>query len=230
LSFLKVHDFIYLYTEQIETIIHMKNKLLQIIIYSSLLYFFYLLLKITFQYIPFNTDVAFLRIKQQYLKVPFYKEAFFVHVYTAIFSVLAGFTQFSNYIKTKYLSFHKKLGWLYVLVVLFLAAPSGLYIGLYANGGISSRFSFVLLAILWFSFTLIALLKIFQKKYFEHKTFMIRSFALTLSAITLRAWKVIIVYFFHPRPMDVYLIIAWLAWTLNLLIAEIIIYKLKKNK
>ena len=33
---------------------------------------------------------------------------------------------------------------------------------------------------------------------------MMRSFALTFSAITLRLWKVIIVYLFHPAPMDVY--------------------------
>ena len=58
---------------------------------------------------------------------------------------------------------------------------------------------------------------------------MIRSFSLTLSAISLRAWKVVLVYLFHPKPMDVYLIIAWLGWGLNLFIAEIIIYRLKQK-
>ena len=203
---------------------------LKILIYSVLIFFFYLLLKITLQYIPFNTDVAFLRIKQQYIDVPFYIEAFFIHVYTAIFSVIAGFTQFSSFIKTKYPSVHKIVGWLYVVVVLLFATPSGLYIGIYANGGISSQISFVILAVLWFVFTLIAFIKIYKKDYFSHKIFMIRSFSLTLSAITLRAWKAVIVFFFHPKPMDVYLLIAWLGWTLNLFIAEIIIYKLKNHK
>jgi hypothetical protein len=54
---------------------------------------------------------------------------------------------------------------------------------------------------------------------------MIRSFALTLSAITLRLWKYIIVMGFQPKPMDAYQIVAWLGWVLNLVIAEIIIYK-----
>jgi hypothetical protein len=54
---------------------------------------------------------------------------------------------------------------------------------------------------------------------------MYRSFALTLSAITLRLWKYLLVGVFHPRPMDVYQVVAWLGWTLNLIVAEWIIYK-----
>ena len=59
---------------------------------------------------------------------------------------------------------------------------------------------------------------------------MIRSFALTLSAITLRLWKYLIVLAFQPRPMDVYHIVAWLGWVVNLIIAEIIIFKYIKYR
>jgi len=58
---------------------------------------------------------------------------------------------------------------------------------------------------------------------------MMRSFALTMSAITLRFWKYLIIFFLHPRPMDVYRIVAWLGWGFNLLIIEIIIYKFIKK-
>jgi hypothetical protein len=54
---------------------------------------------------------------------------------------------------------------------------------------------------------------------------MIRSFALALSAITLRAWKYVIVAALQPRPMDVYVVAAWLGWALNLAVAEWIIYR-----
>jgi len=74
-------------------------------------------------------------------------------------------------------------------------------------------------------FTILAIFSIRRKKVKDHQAWMIRSFALAMSAITLRGWKYLIVYFFHPRPMDVYMIVAWLGWVLNLLIAEIIIYK-----
>jgi hypothetical protein len=52
-----------------------------------------------------------------------------------------------------------------------------------------------------------------------------RSFALTVSAITLRMWKVIIVYLFHPNPMDVYQIIAWMGWIPNIILIEYLITK-----
>lgn len=201
--------------------------ILLLIIYS---FFSYLLLKITLQYIPYNTDVAFLRIKQDVIDIPFYKLAFFTHVYSAMFVLPAGFTQFSVFIRRSYPLVHKYTGWLYAAVVILLAGPSGLYMGIYANGGFISQVSFVLLAILWIVFTIIAVVKAIQGDYKAHREFLIRSFALTLSAITLRAWKYLLVFLFEPRPMDVYQVVAWLGWIPNLIIAELIIRKIIKLK
>lgn len=201
--------------------------ILLLIIYS---FFSYLLLKITLQYIPYNTDVAFLRIKQDVIDIPFYKLAFFTHVYTAMLVLPAGFTQFSVYIRRSYPQVHKYTGWLYAAVVILLAGPSGLYMGIYANGGFISQVSFVLLAILWIVFTIIAVVKAIQGDYKAHREFLIRSFAITLSAITLRAWKYLLVFLFEPRPMDVYQVVAWLGWIPNLIIAEMIIRKIIKLK
>ena len=52
---------------------------------------------------------------------------------------------------------------------------------------------------------------------------MYRSYALAVSAITLRLWKVFLVYFFQPNPMDIYEVIAWLGWVPNLILIEILI-------
>lgn len=185
----------------------------------------WLMVDITLQYIPINLDVAFLSIKQDYIHLPYYKIAFFIHVFSALFVLLAGFTQFSKTIRTRQYWLHKWSGWLYVGVTVLLAAPSGLIIGFYANGGWSSQLAFCLLAILWFVFTISAVFKAIKKDISAHQKWMIRSFALALSALTLRAWKYVIVLAFHPRPMDTYRIVAWLGWVLNLVIAEIIIYK-----
>lgn len=200
---------------------------LLIIIYA---FFVYLLLKISLQYIPYDTDVAFLRIKQDVINIPFYKLAFFTHVYTAVLVLPAGFTQFSVYIRRKLPQLHRYTGWVYAAVVILLAGPSGLYMGVYANGGLISQISFVLLASLWIGFTVIAVIKAVQGDYKTHREFLIRSFALTLSAITLRAWKYLLVFLFEPRPMDVYQIVAWLGWIPNLIIAEMIIRKIIKLK
>jgi len=190
------------------------------------LFFCWLMLRITIQYIPYNTDVAFLRIKQDVIDVPFYKLAFFTHVYTTMFVLIAGFTQFSAYIRKHFREIHRYSGWVYAFTVLFLAGPSGFYMGIYANGGVISQTAFCLLAVLWICFTAMAIKSAVKRDFKSHRKYMIRSFALTLSAITLRAWKYVVVLLFEPRPMDVYQLVAWLGWIPNLIIAEIIIYKL----
>ena len=205
----------------------MQNKTLKYYIWPGVIliyaFFSWLMIEITLQYIPINFDVAFLRIKQDYIGLWYYKWAFFIHVFSSIFVLLAGITQFSKKIRKNYFWLHKWSGWMYVGITLLLAAPSGFLIGLYANGGISSQIAFCLLAVLWFICTYLAIIKAKNKKIEAHRSWMIRSFALALSAITLRAWKYIIVALFHPRPMDVYVIVAWLGWVLNLIIAELII-------
>ena len=189
-------------------------------------YFFMLMVQITLRYIPLSSEVSFLQIKQTEVSgIKAYLPIFYVHVYSAIFVLLAGFTQFNSKILSRYPKIHKWLGYFYAGIVLFLAAPSGIFIGWFANGGLMAKTSFVILGILWFCFTLNAVLLILKRKITDHKKFMYRSFALAASAITLRLWKVILVYLFHPAPMDVYQIIAWLGWIPNLLIAEWLIKK-----
>ncbi|MCX2495711.1 DUF2306 domain-containing protein [Pedobacter sp. PF22-3] len=184
-------------------------------------YFFMLMVQLTLRYIPMGSDVSFLQIKQTEVSgIKAYLSIFYVHVYSAIFVLLAGFTQFNPKILSRYPKIHQWLGYWYVGIVLFLAAPSGIFIGYFANGGLIAKTSFIILGFLWFWFTLKAVLFILKRKIIAHKKFMYRSFALAASAITLRLWKVILVYLFHPAPMDVYQIIAWLGWIPNLLIAE----------
>lgn len=191
-------------------------------------FFFLLMLQITLNYLPIRSDVAFLQIKQTEVEsIKLYLPIFYLHVYSAIFVLLAGFTQFSKTLLNKHPKLHRKLGYIYVAMVLLFAAPSGLFIGLFANGGPTAKAAFGILAILWFWFTLKAMLLAKQQRFKAHRHFMLRSFALTCSAITLRLWKVVLVYLFQPAPMDVYQIIAWLGWIPNLLLAE---WFIKKDK
>jgi hypothetical protein len=172
-----------------------------------------------------HTDTAFLQLKQDYLHITEWRFAFYMHVFSSILVLLAGFTQFSQSFRKNYKNIHKKLGYLYVINILMITGPSSLLMGFYANGGLSSRIGFVLLAVLWLGFTAIAFYKAIKKDFAAHRIFMVRSFALTLSAITLRIWKVIFAATTDIPPMDRYRIIAWLGWGLNLLIAEYIIYQ-----
>ena len=200
-------------------------NLFKILLIIGFGYFFWLMLKITFEYIPLKRDVSFLMIKQSEVTArKEYLYFFYTHVYTSIFVLLTGFLAITR--KDFGLkNFHKNAGKVYIFLILLFAAPSGIYMGFFANGGIYSKISFLILGFLWLFSTFKAYQLARQKKFKEHKQWMWRSFTFTISAITLRMWKVIIVYLFHPNPMDVYQIIAWLGWIPNLLLIEYLIAK-----
>lgn len=190
-----------------------------------LAFFTWLMASITVAYIPYNTDVGFLRIKQQYIDIDHWRIAFFIHVYASLWVLLAGFTQFSRGLQRKNSPLHRVLGYIYVVNILAVTGPAGLIMGFYANGGLLSRVAFVLLAALWIFFTAMALVKARQKDFRSHRYYMIRSYALTLSALTLRAWKYAITNTMSLPPMDVYRVVAWAGWGINLLVAEWMIWR-----
>ena len=198
-----------------------------LLVYS---YTLWLMVEITLQYKYLGTEVAFLAIKQDYISLPYFVPAFYVHVFSAILVLPAGYTQFSSRIRATAPNLHKRMGRLYVWVTLLLAGPSGLVLGIYANGGPSSQTAFCLLAVGWMYTTYMAMRSVSRRQIAAHRAWMMRSFALTLSAITLRAWKYVLVWAFHPRPMDVYRVVAWLGWTLNLLVVEAILYHQRQRK
>lgn len=196
----------------------------------TLAFFTWLMAGITVAYIPYNTDVGFLRIKQHYIHIDHWRIAFFIHVYASIWVLFAGFTQFSKRIQRINPRLHRSFGYIYVADVILITGPAGLLMGFYANGGITSRVSFVLLAVLWIFFTVMALVKARKGDFKAHRNFMIRSYALTISALTLRAWKYAITNSFELPPMDVYRAVAWLGWVPNILFAEWLIRKYRRKK
>lgn len=185
---------------------------------ALLAYFCWRMVLITLQYWPIQEDVAFLRIKQAYIEIFHWKAAFFLHVFTSTFALLAGFTQFWPVGKLG--RWHRWLGRAYAYNIIFLTGPASLLMGFYANGGVISRVAFVLLALLWIGTTAAGVQAILQGRRQEHRDWMIRSYALTLSAVTLRLWKMGLALTIAPNPMDLYRIVAWLGWIPNLLLAE----------
>lgn len=206
------------------------RQIFYLILLIALAFFFFLMGEITLRYFPFSSTASFLQIKQtEVATLPYYLPVFYVHVYSSMFCLLAGFTQFNKNILRSHKTIHRNLGYVYIVSVLLFSAPTGFVMGIHANGGLIAIFFFTTLAFLWWWFTWMALRRAKQKKYIVHRNFMIRSYALALSAITLRLWKVILVYLFEPAPMDVYIVISGLGWIPNLLIAEFIIYKYRKK-
>ncbi len=135
-------------------LLSIKYNLLKALSLMGLAWFYILMIRITLQYIPIGSDVAFLGIKQtEVTQVPGYLPIFYTHVCTAIFVLLAGFTQFNQGILKNRKRLHRIGGYFYLIVVLLFAAPSGIFIGFHANGGPFAIVSFVLLGVFWFFYT-----------------------------------------------------------------------------
>ncbi len=147
----------------------------------------------------------------------------------ACWPLAAGLTQFSDQILKKYRRLHRIVGWIYAVDILIINFPAAMVMAYYANGLLPSKIAFTLLDCLWFWFTLKAVMAARNKDFKQHKRFMIRSFALTFSAITLRSWKIILAGVFHPDPLTLYMIDAWMGFVPNLLFAEWLIWKANKK-
>ena len=180
------------------------------------------------QYAGFQTNVGFLNQKQSYISNSFWLGAFYIHVFSCFFCLFAGITQFSKYLLKHQKELHRVLGKAYMGNIFFVNAPVGLVLAIYANGGIISKSAFVVLDLLWFFFTLIALNHAKAKNITRHREFMIRSYALTLSAITFRLLKPLFIATTSLQAETIYVIDSWLAFVLNLAIAELIIYLNRK--
>lgn len=195
----------------------------KVLLYGVLFFFIYLMVLITIQYIPIDYEAAFLALKQDEIQLTHYRVAFFTHVYSSIFVLLLGVFQFSGIIRRHYSLIHKAFGKAYVALILLFAAPSGLIMGYYGNGGFYAQAAFCLLSALWFLFTLKAFLAIRARRIQVHQNFMILSYALTLSAISLRLFKWLIANTLALPPMDTYKIVVWLGWIFNLAVALLLI-------
>jgi hypothetical protein len=190
-----------------------------VLLYFLLAFFTFLMIRLTLPYFKMKDTTAFLALKQSYLDNHVWKTAFYIHVFTSCFLLLAGFTQFSPRLLKTNKGLHRNIGKMYVIILLFVSGPAGFIMSIYANGGVPSKIAFITLSVMWLTFTALAWYYAVKRKFLLHKNFMILSFSLTCSALTLRLWKMVIVYTLAPPPMDAYRTVAWLGWVPNLLLA-----------
>lgn len=182
----------------------------------------YLMFQLSLPYTSFQHNVDFLATKQNVYHIDYWRYSFYAHVFTSVFVLPAGFTQFNKVFFRN--AWHRRLGMLYVLTVLCISAPTGFLMGLHANGGLGAKASFVLLSSLWFLTTLLAFITAKKRRFIEHGEWMLYSYSLALSAITFRLLALgFDVFDIHVRPQEVYVTIAWLSWVPNIIIAHLFI-------
>ncbi|MCK0180521.1 DUF2306 domain-containing protein [Flavobacteriaceae bacterium S0862] len=156
------------------------------------------------------------------LATTIYNIGFYTHIYFGGIALLTGWSQFLKKWRLKYLKTHRALGKIYIISVL-LSGLAGLYIAFYANGGVTAKIGFSLLAILWLLTTVMAYQSIRKKQITKHEQWMVRSYALCFAAVTLRLWLPILPVILQIGFDEAYIIISWLCWVPNILFAELLI-------
>ena len=150
-----------------------------------------------------------------------YVTAFYIHIVLGGITLLTGWSQFIKSWRNKHPTFHRVLGYVYVIAV-FVSSISGFIIALFSSGGTVAAIGFGILAVLWFTSNLIALLKIKRGIIKEHQKWMIRNYALTFSAVTLRIYLPILLASGHDIALALQ-IVSWLCWIPNVMVIEIYI-------
>ncbi len=190
--------------------------------------FAFFLFGITCIYWNFRPDVNFLLTKQDLVHQPVWRTVFYFHLAAGMLALVIGPFQFIKAIRNYSLKLHRTLGKIYVSSILFIGAPTGLYMAFYANGGTWSSLGFIVMSMLWFFTTMKALRTAMQGKIQEHINWMIRSYAVTFAAVSLRIWVPLLSLYFEMEHQFVIIITAWISWFFNLCFAEILIFS--KNK
>jgi hypothetical protein len=176
-------------------------------------------------YMTFERAINFLGTKPDaVLDRTYFMVAFYVHITSSVLAIGSGIFQFFPSILRGYPKVHILIGKLYIASILLLAAPSGLIIATFANGGFPSKVGFMLQSFVWWATTYAAWQAIMRKNWEEHATMMLRSYAMTLAAMSLRTESYALVYLFGTKPMETYLTVTWLSWVGNLFLVEILIY------
>lgn len=155
--------------------------------------------------------------------------AFYVHMFSGGIALLSGWSQFSRRFRNRNPGFHRTLGKVYLIAVV-VSGIAGLYIAQYATGGIISILGFSCLATAWVVTSLQAYVVIRRKDPDQHQHWMIRSYALCWAAVMLRLWIPLFQIALGMEFIPAYRIIAWFCWVPNLVVAEMIIRSLKRDR
>lgn len=184
-----------------------------------------LLFVLASNYLTLDPEVYFPQQRAVYIAHTF---GIISHIVGAMLATIIGAFQFLPALRRgRFLEVHRWLGRLYLGGVL-VGGLSGLYMAFLAYGGLVAKLGFATLALLWLFSAVMAYQHIRHKEIQQHKEWMIRNYALTFGAVTLRLWLGV----FQVVGLEFltsYMIVAWLAWIPNLLVAEWMIRRSKQE-
>jgi uncharacterized membrane protein YozB (DUF420 family) len=148
-----------------------------------------LMLNTIVQYFSFQTNVGFLKFKQEVVNNKYWLTFFYIHIFSIVICLLAGITQFSKQFLSDHRKAHRLIGKLYVYNILFINFPACFILSIFSNGGYLGIVGFLIQNFLWAFFTISAVYYVKKRNLKKHKQFMILSYSITTTAITFRNIK-----------------------------------------
>lgn len=132
--------------------------------------------------------------------------------------------QFWQALRARRPALHRFSGRIYALFVV-VSGIAALVLASRTHAGPVAGWGFGILGVLWIAVTVQAVRHAMLGRIAEHRRWMIRSAALTLAAVTLRVYLPFLAMGFGFETG--YLIVAWLCWVPNALIAEWMLWREK---
>ena len=182
----------------------------------------------TLPYFSFSKDLSFIQERTMLFKSGFYTLCFYTHIFAGSVCILTALVQFSRYILKKARPIHRWTGKVYVAVVLFLGAPTGLYMSFFAKGSFWERALFLFMASFWFITTLNGLTTIHKGNVLAHKIWMMRSYAMAMTAVTFRVYHIAF-FLIGWGHLENYELSLWISVIGNMLFTELLIYRKSRN-
>lgn len=170
-------------------------------------------------YIPPNFDVDFLSGRQSYFTGG-YQWAFYAHIVSGPASLILGLILISEPFRKRFPKWHRSMGKVQAGVVLFLLAPSGLWMAYYAQTGTVAAIGFSLLAIATGMCVVLGWRSAVKKRFAKHRNWMLRCFLLLCSAVIVR----IIGGLATVAAVEdswIYPLTAWASWLVPLIAFEL---------
>ncbi len=158
---------------------------------------------------------------------PFWRIAVYLYVTSGMLCLLSAVPVFMSFVLRHYPYIHNIMGKIYVIVVLGVVVPTGLYLSFYSDAtiylGISAEICFLLLGTALFYTTWKAYVLIKKREVIAHCHWMIRSYPLALVTPTFKTMVVINSDLFHIERTRNVLFSLWASLILNFLIVEMVI-------
>jgi uncharacterized membrane protein len=148
---------------------------------------------------------------------------FYLHLPFGVICLLAPILLLTKNVFPTGVKFHRLLGKAYVYTTIAIVCPTGIYLALYAKGGLITQMGFLVQAILLGLFTWLGLKAVINGNIGLHRRMMIRSYATGAVVLTFRLLHLVFFLFDVPYQ-DNYALSQWLGITGNALTAELFIF------